>query len=93
MIGGAEKYMPVCRECHFVQSKLNSDCLFDGDAEITNPDIETSSKLQPDTIDCKREHSIQTTPSPVTQTGSTGSGGTVSPKNHSLLDADDAKIK
>ena len=40
MIGGADKYMPVCRECHTMQTSLNSGDVFTGNAEETNPDVE-----------------------------------------------------
>jgi thymidine kinase len=39
LIGGAEKYMPVCRECHFVQTALNSS-KYKGDPTVIYADFE-----------------------------------------------------
>jgi len=46
MIGGADKYMPVCRECHFMQTNLYADEIFTGNAEETNPDVEMKGKTE-----------------------------------------------
>lgn len=47
MIGGADKYMPVCRECHAMYTNLYSDQIFTGNAEETNPDIEMNPTTKP----------------------------------------------
>jgi thymidine kinase len=44
MIGGSDKYMPLCRECHRQQSILNKDETFDGNAEETNVNVEMANK-------------------------------------------------
>ena len=39
LIGGLEAYMPVCRECHFVQSQLNKEA-FRGDPTNIKANLE-----------------------------------------------------
>ena len=41
MIGGANMYMPLCRECHSRESKLNSENAFQGDPQSLNVEVET----------------------------------------------------
>ena len=40
MIGGENMYMPLCRECHARESKLNADNAYVGDPSIVNVDME-----------------------------------------------------
>jgi thymidine kinase len=40
MIGGSEMYMPLCRECHSRESKLNEGNLFEGDPELVDVKVE-----------------------------------------------------
>lgn len=44
MIGGADMYMPLCRECHARESKLNSDNQFDGDCQLVDVTTETEAQ-------------------------------------------------
>ena len=36
MIGGADMYMPLCRDCHTRDSRLNDSTRFEGNPEIIN---------------------------------------------------------
>jgi thymidine kinase len=36
MIGGADMYMPLCRDCHARETRLNQRNHFEGDPEIVN---------------------------------------------------------
>ena len=40
MIGGENMYMPLCRECHARESKLNAANAFVGDPSSLNVDLE-----------------------------------------------------
>lgn len=40
MIGGEELYMPLCRECHRRESKLNKKSAYVGDPSITEIEVE-----------------------------------------------------
>ena len=47
MIGGENMYMPLCRECHARETRLNADNLYAGDpskisVEIENKQFEAS---------------------------------------------------
>lgn len=40
LLGGADKYMPVCRECHYIQSNIRPKTAFNGDPTIINAKVE-----------------------------------------------------
>ena len=42
MIGGVDKYMPLCRECHAREINLHADNTFVGDPSKIYVDIENS---------------------------------------------------
>lgn len=44
MIGGSDKYMPLCRDCHERESKLNSDNLFVGDPQLIDVNLENENE-------------------------------------------------
>lgn len=40
LLGGADKYMPVCRECHYIQSNTRPKTAYAGDPTIINAKVE-----------------------------------------------------
>jgi thymidine kinase len=40
MIGGEDMYMPLCRECHARESRINADNLYTGDPSKISVEIE-----------------------------------------------------
>ena len=45
MIGGQDMYMPLCRECHARETRMNKRNAFQGDPSVTDVNIE-SEKFQ-----------------------------------------------
>lgn len=40
MIGGADMYMPLCRNCHARESRLHNENHFEGNPEVVDLDAE-----------------------------------------------------
>jgi hypothetical protein len=40
MIGGADMYMPLCRDCHLRETQLNSQNQFEGDPRVVDLNAE-----------------------------------------------------
>jgi thymidine kinase len=45
MIGGADMYMPLCRDCHGRESLFNATNKFEGDPELVNLKAESEAQL------------------------------------------------
>jgi ribosomal protein L31 len=73
LIGGAEKYMPVCRECHTFYSNQKSNNVYMGDPTVINADFEIKSLNESKVL---KENSMTN----VTCSGSSNSTSSVSPE-------------
>jgi ligand-binding sensor protein len=86
MIGGCEKYMPLCRECHHQQTILNKEEAFDGNAEETNVNVEMANK-DPDAQEAVKQTMPNGRKSPETPlTTGTSSSMDMSPKKSVDID-------
>lgn len=45
-IGGADMYMPLCRDCHARETRLNSQNHFEGDPEHVDLKAESEAKIK-----------------------------------------------
>ena len=44
MIGGADMYMPLCRDCHARESRMNQKNHFEGDPEVVDLNAENEAQ-------------------------------------------------
>ena len=61
MIGGDDMYMPLCRECHRRETRLNKHNAFVGDPSVTSVEVE-SVKFPMIGIDSEGKNRIVATP-------------------------------
>ena len=66
MIGGADMYMPLCRECHGRESRLNKHIAYEGDPSVTCVEIEE--KVPRHDISNRKQIKVVKTPQSVATT-------------------------